>query len=159
MGWGGVERKISWIPWELICKAKALGGLDLGYIGWKNKALLIKWAWKYGVETECLWRKVIAAKYLLNSRNLLLHLVMSEAGNWSMMMRDIVGVLKEDTMITKGWKENVICRVGNGLNTRFWLDPWADLVPLYQRFPRIYAMNNQKTGTVADMGLFVRGKW
>lgn len=44
--WGKEERgrKISWIPWELICKPKAKGGLGLGHVEWKNKSLLLKWA-------------------------------------------------------------------------------------------------------------------
>lgn len=42
--WGGREgaKKIHLIAWEQICKESDLGGLGLGFLGWKNKALLIK---------------------------------------------------------------------------------------------------------------------
>lgn len=54
--WGKGEggRKIAWIPWMLICQSKEVGCLGLGFLGWKNKALLLKWAWRYGVEAGSL---------------------------------------------------------------------------------------------------------
>nr|GEV41168.1 RNA-directed DNA polymerase, eukaryota [Tanacetum cinerariifolium] len=40
-------------------------------------------------------------------------------------------------------------RVGNGLNTRFWLDTWIMDLPLSIRFPRIYALERIKEVSVA----------
>lgn len=81
--WGNEERgrKVAWIPWESVCTAKERGGLDLGFIGWKNKALLIKWAWNFGTAKNSLWRKVIIAKYKMKDEEMLLHRAMEEGGN------------------------------------------------------------------------------
>lgn len=73
--WGKREggRRISWIAWSQICKRLQLGGLGLGFLCWKNRAMLIKWFWRFGSEHNALWRKVLCAKYYCNSRLLLLH--------------------------------------------------------------------------------------
>nr|GEX27212.1 RNA-directed DNA polymerase, eukaryota [Tanacetum cinerariifolium] len=41
-------------------------------------------------------------------------------------------------------------RVGNGLSTRFWLDYWATNQPLCVRFPRIFALENNKVVSIAS---------
>lgn len=45
--WGGSEekRKMSCVKWDLIQLPKSLGGLGVGYLLEKNKALLFKWLW------------------------------------------------------------------------------------------------------------------
>lgn len=45
-----IERKIIWVPWDLVCKSKAHGGLGLGHIEWKNRAFLLNWAWRYDTD-------------------------------------------------------------------------------------------------------------
>jgi len=40
-----------------------VGGLGIRRLGNFNSALLGKWLWRYGMETDALWRKVIEAKY------------------------------------------------------------------------------------------------
>ena len=69
--WGNEDgkRKILWIPWALVCKSADLGGLGLGFMGWKNKALLLKWAWRFGKEKDSLWRRVICVNYNLGQRH------------------------------------------------------------------------------------------
>lgn len=44
--WGnGVEkRKVHAVKWESVCLSKANGGLGIGRVMVKNKALLAKWA-------------------------------------------------------------------------------------------------------------------
>lgn len=74
-GNGSGDRKVNWIPWSLICQSKESGGLGLGFISWKNKALSAKWAWRYGVEKDSLWRNVISTKYNLNGELLLFQTV------------------------------------------------------------------------------------
>ncbi|XP_057426328.1 uncharacterized protein LOC130719736 [Lotus japonicus] len=159
--WGKDEggRKIAWIPWALICQSKESGGLGVGFLTWKNRALLLKWAWRYGIERQSLWRKVITEKYGLDSRSMMLHSAMIEGRNWSPQLLDIINLLMEDSILAKGLTEGLFCGVGDGKNTSFWADPWADFEPLNTKFPRIFALCENKTAMVADMGLFVQGKW
>nr|GEY92011.1 RNA-directed DNA polymerase, eukaryota [Tanacetum cinerariifolium] len=54
-------------------------------------------------------------------------------------------------LISKGFDFLSHCkiRVGNSLNTRFWLDTWIMDLPLSIRFPRIYALEGIKEVSVA----------
>ncbi|KAL4346974.1 hypothetical protein GQ457_17G005290 [Hibiscus cannabinus] len=62
--WGSMDNKsIHWIRWEDLVLPKSCGGLGLISFKTKNRALLNKWLWRFGVEKNSLWRKVINAKY------------------------------------------------------------------------------------------------
>ncbi|KAL4366278.1 hypothetical protein GQ457_05G030610 [Hibiscus cannabinus] len=70
--WGSnSERPIHWLKWDTLTKPKDLGGLGICDVKLKNRALLNKWLWRYGVEPSSLWRRVIASKYGYHSNNLL----------------------------------------------------------------------------------------
>ncbi|XP_075480292.1 uncharacterized protein LOC142520994 [Primulina tabacum] len=47
------------VGWNQVCKQKDRGGLGLGNICLRNKALLRKWWWICSVERETLWKNVI----------------------------------------------------------------------------------------------------
>lgn len=72
--------------------------------------------------------------------------------------RNIV-VLKEDSLLAVGFKDQLLCRVGNGNNTRFWMDPWVNFKPLSIQFSRLFAMSSNKLALILDTRLFVRDKW
>ena len=63
--WGGSSssRKIHWVGWKEVCSFTEYGGLVLVQISLKNRALLNKWIWWYGMESRSLWRAVIECKY------------------------------------------------------------------------------------------------
>nr|KAJ0210408.1 hypothetical protein LSAT_V11C400228290 [Lactuca sativa] len=46
--WGGSKdnRKISWVSWSKITKAREYGGLGVGLMGDLNIALICKWWWR-----------------------------------------------------------------------------------------------------------------
>lgn len=147
-----------WISWELVCKSKAKGGLGLGHLEWKNKALLLKCECRYGTEKDSLWRKTIAGKYQWESIKLFLPSVLEEGGTLTSILKDIAMVLKEDSMLTLGYKGQLICGIGDGGNTRFWIDPWAGNKALCLQYPRLFANATCKTTFIAEVGLFVRNK-
>lgn len=48
---------------EKICLPKDKGGARVVNIRAKNKSLMAKWCWRFAVDREALWRKIIATKY------------------------------------------------------------------------------------------------
>ncbi|CAL5353932.1 unnamed protein product [Camellia sinensis] len=63
--WGslGVKRKIRLVNWKDVTRRKEQGGLGLRRIDEMNEFLLVKWWWRYGVEDNSLWKKIIISKY------------------------------------------------------------------------------------------------
>uniref|UniRef100_A0A2N9H162 Reverse transcriptase zinc-binding domain-containing protein n=1 Tax=Fagus sylvatica TaxID=28930 RepID=A0A2N9H162_FAGSY len=63
--WGGLgdEHKYHLVNWKHICDSIRYGGLGIRNVVGFNKALLGKWLWRYAMEREALWLKVIDAKY------------------------------------------------------------------------------------------------
>ncbi|PWA76936.1 reverse transcriptase zinc-binding domain-containing protein [Artemisia annua] len=80
---------------------------------------------------------------------------MSRHSAWSGVMQKYAScwnsILRElNNLSSKGFNFKSHCkiRVGNGLRTRFWLDNWVSDQPLCIRFPRIFALENNKSVTV-----------
>ena len=63
--WNGIggEPQIHLVNWAKVCKPLQVGRLGIRRLGNFNFALLGKWLWRYGLETDALWRRVIEAKY------------------------------------------------------------------------------------------------
>ncbi|XP_022042122.1 uncharacterized protein LOC110944783 [Helianthus annuus] len=59
--WGGLaeSRKIHWVAWDKVAIPKKLGGLGICILKKVNEGLLAKWIWRFRVEEDCLWRKVV----------------------------------------------------------------------------------------------------
>ncbi|KAL5563602.1 hypothetical protein UlMin_033349 [Ulmus minor] len=56
----------SLVRWKTVCKPKELGGLGIGNLILRNKALLGKWLWRFPLEQHSLWATVIRSKYGLD---------------------------------------------------------------------------------------------
>ncbi|XP_021992073.1 uncharacterized protein LOC110888879 [Helianthus annuus] len=54
-------RKMRWIRWEFLLKARKKGGMGLGGIKSFNLAMLTKWWWRFLVNPEDLWVKVVGS--------------------------------------------------------------------------------------------------
>ena len=59
--WG--DPKTHLLGWKKICMPKANGGLGIRKLTTFNKALLEKWLWRFGVEENRLWRRVVTLKF------------------------------------------------------------------------------------------------
>lgn len=51
------------VDWNSICRSLGCGGLGVRSIREHNRVLLVKWLWRFGVEQESLWRRVVVARF------------------------------------------------------------------------------------------------
>ena len=137
--WGGSEdhRKISWISWNKICVSKEVGGLGVRRMREFNLALLGKWCWRMLVEREGLWYRVLVACYGQEGG------MVREGGRCSSTWwRDVASIRDRGGGVGGGWfKDNVFKKVGNGMDTYFWTDPWIGGIPLAVRFSRLFELS------------------
>lgn len=62
----GDGKKDHLIIWEVVSRPKVKGGLGIGNLLVKNKALLGKWLRRFPLERESLWHAVIRSKHGLS---------------------------------------------------------------------------------------------
>ncbi|RVW47466.1 putative ribonuclease H protein [Vitis vinifera] len=57
--WSGVGegKRDHLISWDVVCKPRVKGGLGIGKIPLRNRALLGKWLWRYPRESTTLWHQ------------------------------------------------------------------------------------------------------
>ncbi|KAI3721405.1 hypothetical protein L2E82_32415 [Cichorium intybus] len=121
--WSGGEdnKKIHWVSWDMVAKAKVHGGLGVGSLRSLNLALLAKWWWRLKVEKQNLWAVCIKA----------IHNVKGGDGSPIAKKRNL-GIL------------------GNGQDTLFWKDRWCGPVAFKDRFPKLYGIESNKNCLVSE---------
>nr|GEV99790.1 RNA-directed DNA polymerase, eukaryota [Tanacetum cinerariifolium] len=100
------ERKITWVAWEKVLASKKNGGLGVSSFHALNRALLLKWVWRFLSQDGSIWSRVISAIY---------------------------GPSLEHHQ-----------------NTWLWSDTWISDLPLCVRFPRLFALEEDKEVSVAS---------
>ncbi|GKA04478.1 RNA-directed DNA polymerase, eukaryota [Tanacetum coccineum] len=117
------------------------GGLGVSSFHALNRALLLKWVWRFISQDGSMWFRVIKALY---GPSITSHPV-NLSSNWCSIIREL-HLLEE-----KGFNFLAHCkkRIGNGGATRFWYDQWLGDQPLRIRFPRLFALETDKEMTVA----------
>ncbi|GKB25845.1 RNA-directed DNA polymerase, eukaryota, partial [Tanacetum coccineum] len=116
-----LENKITWVAWDKVLASKENGGLGVSSFFALNRALLLKWVWRFVSQDGSLWYKVIIALY---------GAVLKDKGFdfWSHCKK----------------------RVGNGISTSFWSDCWLGDIPFKAKYPRLFALELEKDATVAS---------
>ncbi|WJZ92487.1 hypothetical protein VitviT2T_011477 [Vitis vinifera] len=142
--WGGgaLDQRPHLVRWNLVCLERKKGGLGVRHLALMNKALLGKWNWRFAIEREVLWKKVISHKYGV------------EEGGWCTRAergRHGVGLWKAIRKEWLGMYSSLAFRVGNGRRVRFWKDKWCGDEPLYESFPSLFAISQAKDAWVSDV--------
>ncbi|KAJ0936462.1 putative RNA-directed DNA polymerase [Helianthus annuus] len=59
--WAGSseDKKLSWVAWDTVTKSKENGGLGVSRLKDVNFAILAKWAWRFQIQKDSVWRKVV----------------------------------------------------------------------------------------------------
>ncbi|RVW40785.1 LINE-1 retrotransposable element ORF2 protein [Vitis vinifera] len=143
--WGGgsMERKIHLINWAVVCTQKKSGGLGIRKIDLLNKALLGKWIWRFAIEEDFFWRKVVGVKY---GRLGFGWRTKEARGTFGVgVWRDI---LKESSWC---W-DNIEFKVGKGTKVNFWTDHWCGNEVLAQTFPQLFELAVQRNASLDALG-------
>jgi hypothetical protein len=142
--WGGLDDgfKLHLVNWRKICAPIQVGGLGLGVLNSYicNQYLLGKWLWRYSIEKDAPWRKVVA----LNCGG--------EEGDWCSKPvggSHGVGLWKHIRRGCDTFSQYISFEVGYGTNVRFRQDWWCGVQPLQNAFPRLYSLAQTKDA-VAD---------
>jgi hypothetical protein len=152
--WGGVKggKKINWVKWSVVCKAKSSGGLGVRDINLVNQSLLAKWRWRLLTPGRSLWKDILVAKYgshILSEVDWASYRTPSWASSW---WKNIIAVDK--TIPGKNWfVESVSRKVGNGMSTSFWNTKWLGDETLVVAFPRLFSLSNAKDSVIFDFSV------
>jgi hypothetical protein len=140
--WEGLEegRKDHLIRWELVARSIEKGGLGVGNLVERNKALMGKWLWRFPLEPDALWHKVLKSIYGI------------DVNGWDAqpLVRGSSRSPWKD--ISNGFYHFLECcsfAVGNGEKIRFWEDKWLEKEDLQTLFPRLYRLSCKHNGKIA----------
>ncbi|KAG7591227.1 Reverse transcriptase domain [Arabidopsis thaliana x Arabidopsis arenosa] len=113
--WNSCEdkKKMHWVSWEKMCKARKDGGLGFRDVGDFNQALLAKQAWRLLTKPSTLLGRVYKARYY-NRKGFMDAVIGSRP---SYVWRSII---HGRDLLAKGLIKNI----GNGQSTSVWTDKW-----------------------------------
>nr|GEY55493.1 RNA-directed DNA polymerase, eukaryota [Tanacetum cinerariifolium] len=139
------SKKSSWVRWKKVKASKDTGGLGVSRLFDLNRALMFKWIWRFIVQKESLWARVISALHgedgkigkTLSPKYTLL---------WLSIVKE-VEVLKSHGIDLLSYMKPIW---GNGVNTSFWNVPWRGEMAFKVSAPRIYMLESMKGISVAD---------
>ncbi|XP_071741010.1 uncharacterized protein [Rutidosis leptorrhynchoides] len=120
-------------------------GLSVPCLKSLNHALLYKWRWRFVSNQNSCWAKVISAIHG-QSPNGHIPCASYASGTWSSINK-CISSLHSVNVITPS---SIRCKLGSGSSLDFWHDPWLDGTPLLNRYPRLFALESEKNGSVAS---------
>lgn len=133
--WHGtdISSTMPLIRWDIVSAPKASGGLGVFKTKDSNKALKIKWLWRYFSEDRPLWKIVIQAKYRTS------HIggvpfVSKFYSSWAPWF----AICKLRDLFSRHTRWDL----HNGEKILFWYDKWLDTGPLHKSLPRFCSMTD-----------------
>ncbi|PON86224.1 hypothetical protein TorRG33x02_179430, partial [Trema orientale] len=129
------------VSWAKVCLSKKKGGLGIGKLLIRNKALILKWLCRFPQEKDALWHKMIKSKYGLASNSW-----DSKIASRTTYRSPWKFILKQYDIFYK----MVAFKVGNGDNIRFREDAWRGEDAFINRFPTLYRLSSLHNGKISD---------
>ncbi|KAJ0445610.1 putative reverse transcriptase zinc-binding domain-containing protein [Helianthus annuus] len=146
--WGSIEEKekMKWVAWKNMMTPKDLGGMGLGSLRVMNLAMLSKWWWRFKIEKDSLWRKVVWE-------------IHKNARDWNFipLKSSITSPWKQIFSIKEDFNTAGVCleslfrgRPGCDSDIYFWKERWLFEIPLCEKFPTLFQLERQKNALVKD---------
>jgi hypothetical protein len=124
--------------WNLICRPKDQGGLEIQVLEIKNSCLLTKWLFKL-LSEEGLWQQLLRNKYLSQKTLVEVESKPTDSLFWK-------GLMKVKGEFFSRGKFEVCSREG----VCFWEDIWLGDHTLASQYPQLYNIVNRKHDTVTN---------
>ncbi|GKA18396.1 RNA-directed DNA polymerase, eukaryota, reverse transcriptase zinc-binding domain protein, partial [Tanacetum coccineum] len=137
------SKKASWVNWKKVLASKERGGLGVSSFYALNRSLLIKWVWRFYTQSNSLWVRIIKAIHG-DEGNIGANPKHGYKSCWLNIVHELNVLCKKGI----NFREHMSIKVGNGDNTRFWEDNWIGGTSFNLRYPRLYALENEKKITV-----------
>nr|GFB60345.1 RNA-directed DNA polymerase, eukaryota, reverse transcriptase zinc-binding domain protein [Tanacetum cinerariifolium] len=134
------DKNITWVKWSKVLAAKQFGGLGVSSLFSLNRALLMRWFWRFISHDNSFWCRFISTVHGPSFQ------VRSGTSLWRTITSEVNGLKAQGVDILS----HCLKRVGNGLSTKFWFDPWIVNVKLCNEFPRLFALELNKSISVAE---------
>ncbi|RVX21544.1 putative ribonuclease H protein [Vitis vinifera] len=142
--WSGVGegKRDHLVRWEAVCKPRIIGGLGIGKIPLRNRALLGKWLWRFPRESTSLWHQVILSIYGTHSNGWDANTKVrwSHRCPWKAIAQGFQDFSKYTRFI-----------VGDGERIRFWEDLWWGDQILKDQYPRLFRVVMDKNIPISSI--------
>lgn len=141
--WEGFEgdKSSHLVSWKVVSKPKDAGGLGIGNLILRNKALLGKWWWRFHKERYYLWGKIIESKYGMQENGWDAGLALKNTYRcpWKFVSK-----------VYPRFQQSVKVQVGKGNKVRFWEDNWVGDHSLKHSFPNLYRISGLKNKPISS---------
>jgi hypothetical protein len=133
------------VKWSKVCQPKARDGFGIRDFKIVNLSLLAKWGWRLlqgGFGRRCCKRNIRIGEVMSGGNDNWPHY----ASRW---WKYIVTIEKGHG--TNWFNAEVARKVYDDENTSFWRTKWRGYVSFCDKYPRLYAISNQKEAIIAAM--------
>jgi hypothetical protein len=143
------------LAWETVVKEKDRGGLGVGTILAKNKALFFKWIWKLGSNDKASWVDFIKEKYRPQFINGVPQFSKKFSGIWRGIYSTIINKDHDSTLICADCK----LKLGNGNHVNFWSDTWLTDFCLVNSYPSLFHLSFSKAEIFRYRKYWIKDTW
>ncbi|GJX38732.1 hypothetical protein Tco_0252035 [Tanacetum coccineum] len=137
-------RKMMFVKWDHVLDSKEKGGLGVSSFYALNRALIFKWVWRFRTQNTSFWSRIIKAIHgedgKLGNPNKPIF-----SSNWNDIIRTLPLLYNKGIDLLGSIKK----KLGNREKTKFWEEIWKGDKPFKTLFPRIYALESDKSVSVA----------
>jgi len=133
------KHKFRLAKWDILCRPKDQGGLEILDLQLQNKCLLAKWLVNL-LNTTGLWQTLLTNKYLRSKSLAQVKAKPYHSHFWRGLMKIKDEVLANGSFIIK-----------DGCQTRFWDDTWAGDLSFKVKYPSIYNIARDPHAFVAHV--------